>query len=362
LESKMMQIKRSLGQKTPSIDPDDARDRLAKAEADLEILEGKLQPPALACEDVTTEKLAVVLANNGEQVAIVSSDARGVINNILGKYRKDRTTDEDILLKGYSGDPHRVDRIGRASIYLKSPCISAFLMVQPDKLKALFASESLIEGGLLPRFLLCDSHCQVQEIGDETPPIPKEVASRFTELVWSLLETFRSAALPVTIRPTPEAWGVFRDHYNRIVVRLNAGELDDIQSFAIRLTEQAWKISVCLHAAKYGAGAGDKQLDLETAQRAVQIIDWFAAQQLEILSAGRDAAREKMQENVLKLSDKHPEGITARDVGRARIKPHGEPCRVLLAEMEAAEQLVGEDRKPEGGGTATRFFTRPPLV
>lgn len=63
-------------------------------------------------DDVTSEKLASVLAENKGWAAIVS--AEGDIFNILsGLYS--RNVNIDLFLKCHSGDTIRVDRVGRES-------------------------------------------------------------------------------------------------------------------------------------------------------------------------------------------------------------------------------------------------------
>ena len=48
----------------------------------------KLNPPRLCCENVTSEKLAVMLQQNQEQLASLSADAKEIVDNLLGKYCK----------------------------------------------------------------------------------------------------------------------------------------------------------------------------------------------------------------------------------------------------------------------------------
>jgi hypothetical protein len=88
-------------------------------------LKTKLRTPALSCEDVTGEKLAVLVAHNGEQMASLSADALAVVNILLGRYNKLDRTDEGIYLKAFSGDRCKVDRQSRESILVESPCLSA---------------------------------------------------------------------------------------------------------------------------------------------------------------------------------------------------------------------------------------------
>ena len=146
-------------------------------------------------------------------------------------------------------------------------------------------------------------------------------------------------------------------HHNAIVKR-RRGDLRDVTIYAARWNEQAWRIAVCVHAGLHGAHAHEHTLELDTAKRAIELANWFASQQLEILSASRDKARREIHDKVLSLLKDKPEGIRASDVYRARIVHNADEAHALLAEMEAGGELAGRDEQPESGGHVTRIFTR----
>jgi hypothetical protein len=255
-------------------------------ELELEELEKRLHAPILCCEDVTSEKLAILLSENEEQLASLSADALSIVNNLLGRYNRLDRTDEGLYLKAYSGDPCRIDRMSRDPVSLESPCLTALWLTQPDKLEALLDERSLNEGGLIPRILTCHTNCEPREIGKNPPGISTSTSKAYAGLIYSLLSTYRLAHERFRIQPTPEALQALNDHHDAIVKR-RRGELRDVNSYAARWNEQAWRISVCLHAATLGAEAHQHQLDLITAQQAITLADWFAEQQLRILNAGR---------------------------------------------------------------------------
>lgn len=99
--------------------------------------------------------------------------------------------------------------------------------------------------------------------------------------------------------------------------------------------EQAWRIAVCLHAGLHGAHAHEQRLELDTAKLSIELADWFAAQQLEILSVSREKARRETWDEVLSLLADRPKGIRANDVYRARIVRNADEAHALLAEMRS---------------------------
>jgi hypothetical protein len=194
-------------------------------------------------------------------------------------------------------------------------------------------------------------------ITDGRPSIPDATSAAYRNAIHELLQTYRLAEEPWTIHPTREAQIALDNYFNQIVARL-LSDLRDVTSYAARWAEQAWRIAVCLHAGHWGARAHNQQLELHTAQDAIQIAEWFSAQQLEILSGGREKAFRALRERVLTLLTSRPNGIRRADVYKARITTDAGEARKLLEAMESEGLLIGRDEQPEGGGHVTRIYTK----
>jgi hypothetical protein len=176
----------------------------------------------------------------------------------------------------------------------------------------------LTDGGLIPRLLVCHTRAMPRPIKDGADGIPAATVNTWDALAKELIQTFRMACKPVTIEPTPEARQMMEEHHNRIVER-RLGDLRDVTTYAARWNEQAWRIAVCLHAGLHGEDAGGHPLSADTAASAIALADWFAGEQLRILARGRHAARRAKRDEVLELLADSPNGITAREIHRARI-------------------------------------------
>jgi hypothetical protein len=327
---------------------------IQKYERDLEALETRLHAPTLSCEDITSEKLADLLNKNEEQLASLSADAVSIVNILLGRYNKLDRTDESLYLKAFSGDPCVVHRISRDPISLESPCLTALWLTQPDKLQSLLDERSLNEGGLIPRILTCHTNCEPREIGKNPPSISIIVEKAYAGLIYSLLDTYRLAAERFTIEPLSEALRVLNDHHDAIVKR-RCGELRDVTSYASRWNEQAWRISVCLHAGTHGGQAHEQPLSLETAQRAIALADWFAAEQLRILSAGRNQRKiERLQRLMELIVQQYNGAATLRDLRKNNgFEP--DETRELAAKFPG--RLIIEKR--ETGGRPSEIVSFP---
>jgi hypothetical protein len=323
-------------------------------------LSRKVGMPCIVAQDVTTEKLPVLLRDNAEVVFSASADARKVVQNLLGRYNALETSDESFYLSGYSGDFVRVDRQGRDTVVLHKPCLSLCWLVQPDLLATMLGEESLSASGFLPRLLICDTRAKPQRIEGEAQALPESIRSAWWKLIADLLASYHAAASPFRIERTPAALACLTDYHNSVVDR-RSGDLSDVGVFAARYAENAWRMAVVFHAALYGADAPAHPLDAETAANAVRVVEWFAAAQLDILSKARRQAASKAEDEVLELIEANRERkgrdwTTAREVQRARITADAESARALLARMEAADLLDGDDIAPSNGGKPTRIY------
>jgi len=356
LEAEIGKLKREAGNADGLDERGEIKAKLTAKKLALARIETLLHAPALTVEDVTTEKLAALLAANSETLASISPDAGAIVNNLLGRYSNLDRTDESVYLKAFSGDFLRVDRQKNPEpVLLKSPCLTALWLTQREKLETLLGKKELTDGGLIPRLLVCHTNAEPLEIVDGATGIPAEVSAAYRQTIRDLLRAYRLADEPRTIQPSPEALALMNGHFNEIVGR-RRGELRDVTSYAARWNEQAWRLAVCIHAGEHGGQAHEHELDVETAARAIELADWFADSQLEILSAGRAAGRRQLWDDVLKLLADNPNGIRATDIYRARITANADSAHALLAAMEADGVLIGTDSQPDHGGSITRNF------
>lgn len=360
LESDIAAIEKRAGKAQAEGDRERLCGELAYMLASKEELLARSHPPVMITQDITTERVAPMMAEQGEVLFSASSDCRKVVSNLMGRYANG-TTDESFYLTAFSGDFVRVDRGSRPPVELHHPCLSLLWFGQPDLVDTLFGEDSLNASGFLQRLLICHSQAAPQRIDGESAAVPERVSAVWSALIVDLLATYHEPAAAFTIQPTVEARAALIGFHNEIVDRRQQGELADVGGFAARWAEQAWRLSVVLHAGFHGAEAHRHDLSAETAGNAIQLARWFADEQLAILGKGRRAAAEKLEVQVLALLDTTRERqgrdfITARDVQRAYVVPNAERARNLLAAMEQSGLLIGTDTQPAGGGKVTRQF------
>lgn len=300
--------------------------------------------------DITKEKLAMTLESKpGQALASLSPDARGVVDVLMGKYGNKKNTDEDIYVSAYSREEVKVSRVTRPSVHLKTPCLTVLWLMQPDKARTLTESEAITDSGLLPRFLFCDSKAEAQY--EPIHPREPHIASLngWSELIADLLETFRANGdKPVTITADPGARALLVNYHNESIQRTRKGGdlCGKLSPYAKRWGENAWRLALVLHAATHGSRAGSHSIIEDTARRAVEIVRWFAGEQLSIL-APQLANRQRIRLQKLKsiLMDNQGQ-ISLRDLSTN----HGyikEETQDIARQFP--EELKVSTIKPEGG-------------
>ena len=249
----------------------------------------------LFVEDITSERLANVLAENNERTCYFSSDARKFIDVTMGCY-KDRGTDEALLLKSFSGDSCSVERNNGQHIYLRNPLVNITVAVQPDKAMHLFRHKSLKDSGLLARFLCVYGQTEPRLL-PETPILLNEDIETKVHNRWKVLLNEDLKRKPVIIRADKDVYRLYRDYYNPIQQRLRMNE--NIASLIGRYPEMAIRIAGSLHMYEFPA---EEPLSADTFQKAIKIQEtFFAPQQMNFIDYVNNKNQNKLLDKIYVL-------------------------------------------------------------
>ena len=326
--------------------------QIAELERALEKASADLVSPSLMIEDVTTEKLAVELLQNEETLALISSDGGDVIANIMGRYRKN-SVDDSLYVKAWSGDQVSVSRLNRPPVNLRSPCLMMLLLVQPAKLDRLFSKQQLIDGGMLPRFLMTCLASTPTKVSVDLVEMKPDIVDGYHVAVDELVTTYRLAEKPVVIESTREAQEVIVDYYNQITER-RGSDLKDVAGFAARWHEQACRIALILHAAEHGANAGNTEIQADTARSAVRVTEWFVNEQLIILNSHRTQSLLKDLREVWLFARALMQGFTVRDLVRKKMFRTANAAESVLNQM-LEKGLMEQEPVDTGGRPSVRW-------
>lgn len=353
IEKDIKKMEKSADKETQAIARDIIRmelSELEKRKAELETLIAV--EPGFSVADITKEKLAMTLEHQpGQALASLSPEGRGVIDVLMGKYGKGNNSDEDLYCSAYCREVVKVSRVGRESVHLTTPCLAVLWMIQPDKARKLTESEAVTESGLLPRFLICDSKAEAQDEPDIPHTPHAATLEEWDELIADLIEGTRAKGnTPAIIQAEPKARARLIAFTNASIRRTHkkGGDLRDIRAFPSRWGENAWRLALVLHAAKYGREAGKRNLEEDTARRAVEIVEWFSEEQLSILAPERSnrlTVRLRQLQTILSL---HGGQRTIRDLSNR----HGfsrEELEALCKAFPTAIEMPAPTTGEKGG-------------
>ena len=198
----------------------------------------EVMPMRLYVDDVTTEKLTSVLAENNGTAAIVSAEG-GIFDMLAGIYTKN--VNIDVFLKAHSGDDIRVDRIGRSSESIFHPALTVLLAVQPSVLSGMMSNGVFRGRGLTARFMYCMPQSKVGDRKYRTQPIPDEVSRCYEVLIRNLLQE-ETPQTPELIRLSPEADKLLENFACDVESKLKT-EYSDIPDWAGKLVGAVLRIS-----------------------------------------------------------------------------------------------------------------------
>lgn len=232
------------------------------------------KPLRLYVDDITTEKLVSALSDNG-RTAVLSSEG-GLFDMLAGIYTKN--VNIDVILKAWSGDSIRVDRIGRASESIPHPALTILLTVQPKVIAGMMANRNFSGRGLTARFLYCMPRSHVGKRRFHTKPISEEALRRYEGIVCDMLDEYKPQ--PELITLSDDARELLGDFADALEPKLKT-DYADIAQWAGKLTGTVLRIAGILCRAQ-GLRADDFLqdpdpliVDADTMQKAITIGSYY---------------------------------------------------------------------------------------
>lgn len=196
------------------------------------------KPLRLFADDITPEKLVSVLSENDGRMALISSEA-GIFDTLAGAYSK--SVNIDVMLKGYSGDSIRVDRIGRESESIMDPALTVLLMAQPSVISGVLSNATFRGRGLTARFLYSFPLSTVGSRQYTSEPVSDEIYAAYRDCIFNLLEDEYSE-VPEIIGLSPEANAMLAAFAEEIEPKL-VGEYAEIADWCGKLVGNTLRIA-----------------------------------------------------------------------------------------------------------------------
>lgn len=209
---------------------------LCELEGDILNMERELElvpiPPRVLVEDVTPERLASLLSEQNERLALISDEA-GIFGILAGRYSQG-APNLDIFLKGHSGSAFNADRQGRGAVHLKQPLLTVALSPQPSVLEQLGDQKEFRGRGLLARFIHMVPKSKVGFRNNEFTKISPEVFGFYKSTLNHFLNF--SSPQPIKIPFSLDSQLLHKETLRQLEVQMrNGGELYSLRDWANKL-------------------------------------------------------------------------------------------------------------------------------
>ncbi len=343
-------------------------------------LEAQIQPPPSAPQlwtsDATPERLGAMLADQGECLAWLSSEA-GIFDLLAGRYSKG-IPNLDLVLKAWSGDPERVDRGGRPPVYLASPRLTVGLSPQPEALRGLANQPGFRGRGLLGRFLylLPPSPLGYRDLGAhrEGAYVPDPVTRAYREGIRAMLDwppalDAEGREQPYLLTLSRAGYGEWLDFARAVEQGLRpGGEYEHVPDLAGKIPGGAARIATVLHGIEYAHGRPwESEISLATMERALEIAAACLRHgQAALLLMGGDPGVSQAQRVWAWLQRGRRTEASLRDAYQA-LKGSFPRVSALVSALELLEErgylfLATPESTGAGRPPSPRIIIRPDLV
>jgi len=209
---------------------------LTQLETKRESLQAALVSPRILAEDCTPEKLDMLLAEQRGCINFVSAEG-GMFDQMAGQYSKTGLANLDVYLKMYSGEPRRVDRVGRPSLHISRATGTIAVAVQPIVLKRIIENQTFQGRGLIARFLVCEPESMIGRRSTRRVPIPPEITRAYEGLINHLCKSEKTVdGSEEEIYFSPESREAVYDYHALIESRLKiTGDLFSLADWCSKL-------------------------------------------------------------------------------------------------------------------------------
>jgi hypothetical protein len=245
-------VMRKKAAKTPGSSLDAAIYQLEASLPEIPVL------PRLWVQDVTPEQLAVVMAEQGERIALLS-DEGGIFDLLAGRY-SGGVPNLDVFLQAHSGAYVRVDRGSRPPILMRRPALTVGISPQPQVLQNLASQPGFRGRGLLARFLYGLPPSPLGHRDLRARPVPADIEDDYVAGIRRLLRlepsaNYQGEPTPWRLEFSPSAYKCWKD-FQRTTETLmkEGGKLYQLRDWASKLPGAAARLACILHCVSSDPG------------------------------------------------------------------------------------------------------------
>ena len=349
LEKRLESLKNKAAKAKSLEEMEAARDEMLELSAQIAQFKSRHEYKLLV-DDITPEKLVDVMNTQDGSITVVSAEG-GVFDTMSGRY--DNAANIDVYLKGHSGDPIDVERIGRKSNRVESPRLSMILAIQPEVLNGLMSNTTFRGRGLCGRFLyaLCKSKVGRRKV--DTTPVSDITKRRYNDFIEKILSDENGGVVTLSL----EADQLRKDYQLCVEQRLGR-EWEFMQDWGGKLVGATMRIAALLHLSSFSV---DEPINAEVMSAAIRLAEFYGVHAQAVYQImGADEEQAKAKYLWKRISENGADTISKRDLfnlckGRFKRVDEMEPALQILFDMG----YLREETIDTGGRPSKKLLVNP---
>lgn len=322
--------------------------------------------PRLFVDDVTVEKLGIMLREQGGRLALTSTEG-GLFDQMIGRYSDKTKASLDPYLQMWSGDTVRVDRVGRESIVIEKPALTIGVTVQPTVLEALRERPELKGRGLTARFMYS---MPASNVGFRNMLVDAElddrVAERYADGMQAMWRALAGHTVPLRLEVTPQAKATFMAWRQLLEdERKPGGSMVALSEWSVKVESSVARTAGLLHLAHGKGGAPVDSADIAAALAVGEY--WITHAQAVHEMWGTDATTHVAQAIVKWLDEAGVTEFSVRDAynSNRQLMPRAddavEPLELLVERGWVMPLFDGPIGVGKRGKPSPRFAVHPAI-
>lgn len=270
--------------------------------------------PRLIVDDATSEKLGIMLAEQGGRIASMSAEG-GVFDLMAGLYSKSGIPQFGVYLMGHSGDDLITDRVSRKSVRVERPALTCAYAMQPAVIGGLAENAAFRGRGLLARFLYAAPQSWIGRREIAPAPVTDAVRESYRQVVRSLASVEDKTVLQLSLRAST----TMREWETEIESMLaDGGQMEIMRDWGAKLAGATLRMAAVLHCVERGAAQCIEESTIEAAIEIGRYLIPHAEAVLNLMQAKEDSGDADAR-YVLRWIERH----NRREFTKSEAQHHG---------------------------------------
>jgi hypothetical protein len=211
--------------------------------------------PRLIVDDATSEKLGMILADQGGRIASMSPEG-GVFDLMAGQYSKSGMPQFGVYLMGHAGDDLVTDRVSRQSVRVERPALTCAYAIQPQVIEGLAENVAFRGRGLLARFLYATPQSWIGERKIAPSPVSDVTREAYHAIVRQLFQSFENIeneSGEIVLQLSLDASAAFQNWEAEVEDMLgDGGDMEIMRDWGAKLAGATVRLAAVLHCVEHG--------------------------------------------------------------------------------------------------------------